>query len=228
MAGAGFQPEDPAAAPVPPVQPNLADPARVTPGRGESTPADQRSAEVPILPEFSPPTSSESSDPDRAVPADSLVLGRTPPDGPPEGTWRFDGVYLLTTGPDGPTAVPGLILELGNRGVGLWRADGAPVWIPTWDEITELSAPERSRLPGAGHGVVVLITATDGRAHRFVIPTASPGSLEASLNSLARRRNVSPERPERSQPAFVVIGALIVLAAALALLLLSAGHIVSL
>lgn len=233
MAGAGFQPEDPAAAtaaPVPPVQPNLAAPAPVAPpGPGESTAEDQRPPEVPILPDFKPPTSSEPSGPDLATLGEFAEPGRTPRDGPrSEGKRRFTGVYLLTTGPDGPTAVPGLTLELGDRGVGLWRADGVPVWTPTWGEITELSAPERSRLPDGAHGVVVLITATDGRAHRFVIPASRPGSLEASLNSLARRRNVSPERPERSPPTLLVIGALVVLAAALAVLLLSAGHVVSL
>ena len=108
------------------------------------------------------------------------------------------------------------------------RANGTPVWTCVWTEISEMAAPERSRLPDGGHGVVLLVSARDGRAHRFVVPAARPGSLEASLSALARRHDVSPDRPERSQPAPIVVGALVILAASLAVLLLSAGHIISL
>ncbi len=184
------------------------------------------SPEIPILPVFAP-TAPPGPDPGPVATTGPPQSDRPGPSSPGAlAVKRFLGVYLLTLGADGPTAVPGLALELGDVGVALTKADGAPVWACGWDEVCELSTPERAQLPEGGHGVVVVIATIDGRSHRFVVPATQPGSLEASLNSLARRHNVSPESPERSRPVFVVIGALVILAGALAVLLLSAGHIV--
>ena len=128
---------------------DLADPARVAPpGPGESTAQDQRSSEVPILPDFKPP-------PPRALGSRAWPSPAIPPDsgGPSRSTPPSAG---------GHTALRrGLPADDGarrpDRGArtdpqrgwsklrnvyqpyeeGRWRA---PVWTPTWDEITELSA----------------------------------------------------------------------------------------
>lgn len=229
MAGTGFEPEG-AEAHEPPVTPS-APPAPVpAPDSGASPTAPGDSGPVPSMP------------PDPPAPAGPLppqtpaTAPETPPGdhqrgagAPRAGTaLRFDGTFLLTSGPDGPTAVPGLTLQLDDAGVALSKSDGAPVWACGWDEISELAAPERSKLPDGGHGVLVVITATDGRSHRFVVPATRPATVEAAVDSLARRRKVWPERPQRSQPAVVVAAVLVVLAGALAVLLLQAGHVIQL
>jgi hypothetical protein len=141
---------------------------------------------------------------------------------------RFAGVYLLTSGPQGPTAVPGLQLALDEAGVTLAKGDGTAVWSAPWDEIAELAWPERSKLPDGDSGVVVVITTRQQRAHRFVVPAAQPAALEAALDSLARRHQVAPPAVEHAQPAPLVIGAIAVAAVVIAVLLLAAGHIIHL
>ena len=162
----------------PPVRPNLADPAPVR------TPARQSRRWVSRAPRDPDPSGFR---PDRPARARSRpgCHHRSSPIRPPRpsspgalAVKRFLGVYLLTLGADGPTAVPGLALELGDVGVALTKADGAPVWACGWDEVCELSTPERAQLPEGGHGVVVVIATIDGRSHRFVVPATQPGSLD--------------------------------------------------
>jgi len=146
----------------------------------------------------------------------------------PQGTLRFTGAYLLTSGPEGPIAVPDLVLALGETGVALTKADGTAVWSANWDGITGLSTPERSRLPDGGHGVVVVITEGSGRSHRFVVAAGRCAPVESALDSMARRHGASSERPERSLPVLVVVAVVVVLGVAVAVLLLDAGHIINL
>jgi len=167
------------------------------------------------------------SGPTVAVPG--VVPDEHPPSEPdPAPGLRFGGTYLLTSGPQGPTAVPDLVLELDDSGVALSKADATAVWRADWDGIAGLATPERSRVPDGGHGVVVVITERSGRSHRFVVPARRPARVESALDTLARGHDASPERPERSLPVLVVVAVVVLLAAALALLLLAAGHIIHL
>ena len=170
FAGAGFEPPDPAAGSTPPgtpssppVRPNLADPAPVrTPALPESPVGEPGSPEIPILPVFAP-TAPPGPDPGPVATTGPPQSDRPGPSSPGAlAVKRFLGVYLLTLGADGPTAVPGLALELGDVGVALTKADGAPVWACGWDEVCELSTPEGAQLPEGGHGVVVVIATIDG------------------------------------------------------------------
>lgn len=240
MAGTGLEPEDAdleeAAAPTagpssevptgaeatssPATGDNAGSPTRAptSPGAGGPGP------EVPVPPRSSVPPS-EVPTASEAGPGEPHQIGAEPLEaGAP---LRFVDAYLLTSGHGGPMAVPELTLELGEAGVALSRADTTAIWAAGWDEISELAAPERSKLPDGGPGVVLVITGK-GRSHRFVVPADRPARLEAMLDALARRHGVSPERPERSKPPVVVVGVLVVLAGALTVLLLAAGHIIRL
>lgn len=141
---------------------------------------------------------------------------------------RFDGVYLLTSGPDGPTAVPGLHLALEDGGVTLAKGDGSPVWTAGWDQVAEVATPERSTLPDGTSGVVLVVTTRQDRSHRFVVPAGQPAALEAALGSLARSHGVAPPPPEPTQPVALVVGVIAVVAVVVAVLLLAAGHVIHL
>src|ERR1700744_4359325 len=64
-----------------------------------------------------------------------------------EEAWSVFDVYLLTDGPDGDVAIPGLALTFGEAGVALCKRDGEPVWDGAWGSLEELSFVERSLLP---------------------------------------------------------------------------------
>jgi len=150
----------------------------------------------------------------------------TPSSGPTH--LELSDVYLLTEGPDGPAAVPGLRLGLDDQKVTLAKGDGTVVWSTPWENVAELATPERSKLPDGEDGVVLVVTPHQERAHRFVVPSESPPSLEATLESVARRHGVAADPPERTLPAYIVAGAVVVVAGTVAILLLAAGHIVHL
>ena len=235
LAGAGFEPPDPAAGSTPPgtpssppVRPNLADPAPVrTPALPESPVGEPGSPEIPILPVFAP-TAPPGPDPGPVATTGPPQSDRPGPSSPGAlAVKRFLGVYLLTLGADGPTAVPGLALELGDVGAALTKADGAPVWACGWDEVCELSTPERAQLPEGGHGVVVVIATIDGRSHRFVVPayrnrvlSRRPSIRWPGATTCPPKSGSVHDRCSSSSAPWVI------LAGALAVLLLSAGHIV--
>ncbi len=144
-----------------------------------------------------------------------------------DGSDRFPGVYLLTVGPEGPTAVPGLVLEFDPRGVQLSRSDGTLVWKAWWEEIDEMATPERSRLPDATNAVVVVLTTTSGRSHRFVVPARRPSKTEATIRALAKHHDAVAERPDPQSPWVIAAVGLVVVGAVTALLL-AAGHVIAL
>ncbi len=141
---------------------------------------------------------------------------------------RFSGTYLLTTGPDGPAAVPGLQITFDGAGITVAKDNGTAVWSTTWVETAELATPERSKLPDGRSGVVVVVTTRLERTHRFVVPAEKPAALEAALGSLAHRHGVAPLPTVKTQSLPIVIGAVVVAAAAVAVLLLAAGHVIHL
>ena len=137
-------------------------------------------------------------------------------------------VYLLTEGAEGRVAVPHLTLTFDAAGLALDKTDGEPVWFCGWDQLREMAPVERSVLPDGKEGVVVLVVERSGRRrqHRFVLATDDPASTEASVRDRARSRGLrtSPERPAVSRALNVSI--VIAAAAMVAVLLLSAVHLI--
>ena len=137
-------------------------------------------------------------------------------------------VYLLTEGAEGRVAVPHLTLTFDAAGLALDKTDGEPVWFCGWDQLREMAPVERSVLPDGKEGVVILVVERSGRRrrHRFVLATDDPGSTEASVRDRARSRGLrtSQERPAVSRALNVSI--VIAAAAVVAVLLLSAVHLI--
>ncbi len=171
-----------------------------------------------FLPPESPPTTAPRlSAPEAAahapdVPAPEIATVPVSEGRAVETVLRFSGVYLLTTGPQGLTAVPGLQLTLDGTGLTVAKNDDEVVWTAPWGEVAELATPEPSKLPDGADGLVVVVTTREKRSHRFV----------------ARRFIVVPRATPRSQSAPVVVGAIVIAAAVVAALLLAAGHVVHL
>ncbi|MCL4445353.1 MAG: hypothetical protein M1134_00540 [Actinobacteria bacterium] len=169
-----------------------------------------------------------------------------------EDSLLFSGVFLLTTGPEGPTAVPSLHLAVGKSGIRLEKSGGTQVWEAPWKDIEELSACDRSSLPTGGQGVVLAVTVRAPRheTHRFVVPSRRPDNLELSITSISALYNASgssafpidrstpPPTPrevlekgestEESIPAIVTVAVVLAATVAVTFLLLAAGNIVKL
>jgi hypothetical protein len=179
------------------------------------------------------------------IPLDSSIAREALPFAAPggaelgRGPLLFEGCLLLTNGPDGPIAIPELNLGLDEDGISLERDDGTRVWSVAWSEVAEVATPERSTLNDGGDGVVLLITPTDGRSHRFVIPCAQPAKLEATIGSYARAmgvrrvqrsqriaQEVADDSRHRSSPIWIVVAAATVIV--VAVLVLAAAHTINL
>lgn len=190
----------------------------------------------PIEPAASKPASGWKTPSDAASPHQSTATRSAAAVGvpsadsaPPEApSTEFSGVYLLTTGPDGPTAVAGLRLSLGDQGATLTKPDFTKVWSANWTEIESLSTPERSTLPDGAPGVVLMVTPRLGRSHRFVIPASEAGALEEIIESTAVSHGLAAHLSDRQPNPFVVGLLVAVVALIVAGLLLVAGHVMSL
>ncbi len=142
--------------------------------------------------------------------------------------WTVPDVYLLAEGAEGQVAVPHLTLTFGATGLALDKADGEPVWYCGWDHLQEMAPVERSVLPDGRGGVVILVVERSGRRrrHHFVLATDDAASTEASVRdrALSRGLRTSRERPAVSRALNVSIVA--AAAAVVAVLLLSALHLI--
>jgi hypothetical protein len=142
---------------------------------------------------------------------------------------EFDGVHVLTAGPQGNVAIPGLALTIDSSGIILSKPDGTTVWFSAWHDVLELSTHERTRLDDGSTGLVLMVTTTAHRAHRFVVPTPDPRMLDAEITSIARQLGV--EAPGSEEPASIPMVVRLVLAATAVVgivLLLAAGHVIHL
>jgi hypothetical protein len=144
-----------------------------------------------------------------------------------EEAWSARDVYLLTYGADGPVAVPHLTLTFRASGVALDAPDGEVVWDSPWAQLEEMSPVERSVLPDGSDGVVIAVVERDvRRPHRFVLATDDAAATEASIRDIAAAHGLRTKGPRpavsRVLTATVVVAAL----ATVAVLLLSAGHVI--
>jgi hypothetical protein len=154
----------------------------------------------------------------------------TPPDiaGTAADPWVTTDVFLLTDGSEGRVAVPELVLSIGTEGIDLAKADGHLVWRCQWDEVSEFMTPERSLLADGRDALVVEVGERTGRAHRFVLPSADPAEDEQRVRDIARAHGMVA--PESHRALSVLLTTVIVLAVlgTLAVLMLSADHVIRL
>lgn len=139
----------------------------------------------------------------------------------------FDNVYVLTSTPEAPSAIPDLRLTISDTGVQVFRANGVTVWGAAWAQVAGLSAPERSRLPDGRQGLVVHLLVSGGRTHRFVVPTDDPGPLEDLLADLACRRGLTPPPTRHWWSTALTWMVVLATAAVVTALLLAAGHVIT-
>jgi hypothetical protein len=146
-----------------------------------------------------------------------------------EEAWSVPDVYLLTEGREGEVAVPHLTLTFLDTGLALDKADGEPVWGSDWSGLEEMSPVERSVLPDGRDGVVIVVV-EQGRqhSHRFVLGTEDVATTEAAVRDRAAAHGLRSTSPRRAVSRLLL--AVVVLAAlgSLAVLLLSATHVIRL
>jgi hypothetical protein len=143
-----------------------------------------------------------------------------------EEAWSIPDVYLLTSGTKGRVAIPNLSLTFVGKGVELAKSDGVVVWRCTWSKMDELSAGERSTLPDGRDGLVVVVVENDGRQHRFVLPTGDPDSVEAEIRARATLHRLRTAAPPTAVSRRLTMAVVVAAVATLAVLLLSAAHVV--
>lgn len=146
--------------------------------------------------------------------------------GTPVGS-HFTGVSLLAVVDGATVAVPDLEVSLEPRGgFTLTRAGGSMVWSAGWDELAEVEVTERATEAETAAGVVLAVTTTEGRTHRFLLPTAEPLSLKSALAVLTARSGMASAPEERSQPIWLVVTTVTVVSVVVTFLLLAAGHVI--
>jgi len=147
---------------------------------------------------------------------------------PRHDSLRVEGVCTLANPTDGVAAEKDLVLTIDDETLNFLSESGEAVWSSDWSEVALLSTPQRMKTPDGRRGVVMVVAATDDVEHRFVVPAPRPQKLEKALGAIARRHAAAPDRPERPQSKLLAVFLLTVAAAAVAILLLMAGHVVHL
>lgn len=107
--------------------------------------------------------------------------------------WKItlDDVFLLTLGPNGPTAVPNLRLVLEQQGIGLFKNDGTPVWSCSWIDVVEIALGDPSQLPNKRDGVVLAVSVKT--------VTTVTGSTPTTTTTRAARWKYSNRRGNTNQ-----------------------------
>ena len=146
-----------------------------------------------------------------------------------EEAWSVPDVYLLTRGRDGAVAVPHLTLSFLDSGLALEKSDGESVWDSEWAELAELSPVERSVLPDGREGVVIAVVERNGRQrHHFVLATEDPAATEAAVRDRAATHGLRTRSRRRAVSRLLTLGIVLALLATMAVLLLSATHVIHL
>ena len=105
------------------------------------------------------------------------------------------------------------------------KQDGELAWQCAWPALDVLSTAGRSILPDGRAGVVVVVVEHGGRQHRFVMPTEDPGPLESEVRVRARAHRLGTFEPPAAVSRLLTVAVAIAAAATLAVLLLSAAHV---
>ena len=138
--------------------------------------------------------------------------------------WTVPDVYLLTSGSDGPIAVPHLRLTFREGGLELDKADGEMVWDCDWSDLVKMAPMERSVLPDGKDGVVMVVVEREHRRrHRFVLATEDADATEKFIRARAGSHGL------RTQPAvsrMLTVAVVAAFAVTTTPLLLSAVHVI--
>jgi hypothetical protein len=141
--------------------------------------------------------------------------------------WTVPDVYLLTAGSDGPVAVPHLRLTFREGGLELDKADGEMVWECDWSDLVEMAPIERSVLPDGKAGVVIVVVERDRRRrHRFVLATDDADATEEFIRGRAGSHGLRTRWPRPAVSRLLTAAIVAAFAVTLALLLLSAVHVI--
>ncbi|HEY1651371.1 MAG TPA: hypothetical protein VGG09_05765 [Acidimicrobiales bacterium] len=144
-----------------------------------------------------------------------------------EEAWTVPDVYLLTEGSQGQVAVPHLTLTFRDSGLELDKLDGESVWDCRWSELQEMAPVERSVLPDGRDGVVIVVVERDSRRHhRFVLATDDAEATEESVRGRAGTHGLRTRWPRPAVSRLLTSAIVVALAATLAVLLLSAVHVI--
>lgn len=123
--------------------------------------------------------------------------------------------------------MPNLTLTFGDLGLALDKADGEPVWNSNWVDLDELSAVERSVLPDGRDGVVIVVVERGGgRRHRFVLASDDVVTTEAAIRDRAAAQGVRTRSGRRAVSRLLTVCVVAAALATLAVLLLSAAHVI--
>jgi hypothetical protein len=95
--------------------------------------------------------------------------------------------YLLTAEGQEEVTVSGLNVVFDQLGLTVIKPDGALGAVLTWEKLDSLRTAQRMQLP-SGSCTVVVEAVSDGRMHRFAIPTDDPDGLEDFVARLASSR----------------------------------------
>jgi len=109
-------------------------------------------------------------------------------------------VYLLTTSSQGEIVLPGLKVVVDQMGLTVIKPDGAVGAMLAWGKLKGLGTAERMQTP-TGTPAVVVEARSDGKTHRFAVPTDDPDGLEAVVAELVSARDTSAPRDTDSKPA---------------------------
>ncbi len=140
--------------------------------------------------------------------------------------WTVPDVYLLTTGSDGPVAVPHLRLTFRQGGLELDKADGEMVWDCDWSDLMEMTPIERSVLPDGKDGVVIVVVERDHRRrHRFVLATDDADATEDFIRGRAGNHGLRTRWPRPAVSRLLTVAVVAAFAVTMTLLLLSAVHV---
>lgn len=146
-----------------------------------------------------------------------------------EEAWTVPDVYLLTTGSEGPVAVPHLRLTFRQQGLELDKADGELVWSCDWSDLVEMAPVERSILPDGQEGVVMVVVERHHRRrrrHRFVLATEDADATEAFVRARAGTHGLRTRWPRPAVSRLLTVAIVAAFAVTLALLMLSAVHVI--
>ena len=145
-----------------------------------------------------------------------------------EEAWSVPDVYLLAEGREGAVAVPNLSLTFGDLGLALDKADGEPVWSSNWVDLQELSASSdpSSRMAGTASSSSWSSVETS-RRHRFVLASNDIVTTEAAIRGCAGGARRADGSGRRAVSPLLTVSVAAAALATLAVLLLSAAHVIT-
>jgi hypothetical protein len=143
----------------------------------------------------------------------------------PDAPLSVGGAYLLSDGSQGRVAIPGLRFELRTDGIELAKEDGDVIWHCPWMGVDVLTTAERSLLPDGSDGLVIAVIEHGGRQHRFILPARDPDAVAHQVRVWARANHIQTFEPPAAVSRTLTVAVIVAAFATVAVLMLSAAHI---